>query len=181
MGAENPASRMQELETNLAHVRGELAAQRDHTARLISTLREAREQIVTLKQELDRLAQPPNGYGTFISRHEDNTIDISLAGRKMRVTASPTIDVEALRPGQELVVNEAMNVVDVREFESVGEIVTLKERLSDGRALVVGHTDDEFASPEASTASSSALATRCCATSEATTPSSECPRQKSRS
>lgn len=143
MGAENPASRLHELETNLAHVRGELAAQRDHNARLISTLREAREQIVTLKQELDRLAQPPNGYGTFISRHEDNTIDISLAGRKMRVTASPTIDVEALRPGQELVVNEAMNVVDVREFESVGEIVTLKERLSDGRALVVGHTDDE--------------------------------------
>ena len=143
MVAEVPQGRVNELETTLAHVRGELAAQRDHNARLISTLREAREQIVNLKQELDRLAQPPNGYATFICRHEDDSLDISLAGRKMRVTASPTIDLDALRPGQELVVNEAMNVVDVREFESVGEIVTLKERLSEGRALVVGHTDDE--------------------------------------
>ena len=143
MVAEVPQGRVNELETTLAHVRGELAAQRDHNARLISTLREAREQIVNLKQELDRLAQPPNGYATFICRHDDDSLDISLAGRKMRVTASPTIDLDALSPGQELVVNEAMNVVDVREFESVGEIVTLKERLSEGRALVVGHTDDE--------------------------------------
>ena len=143
MGAESHDGRLHELETNLAHVRGELSAQRDHNARLVSTLLEAREQIVTLKQELDRLAQPPNGYATFICRHEDNSIDISLSGRKMRVTASPSIDLDALRPCQELVVNEAMNAVDVREFESVGEIVTLKERLGDGRALVIGHTDDE--------------------------------------
>jgi proteasome-associated ATPase len=131
------------LASSLAQVRGELAALKDHNARLIVTLRDAREQIVSLKEEIDRLSQPPSGFGTFLQRLDDGTVDIVSNGRKLRVAVSPEVDIDALTPGQELVLNETMNVVSARAFEDIGEIVTLKEVISDDRALVVGHTDEE--------------------------------------
>ncbi|MGC0316922.1 proteasome ATPase [Kitasatospora acidiphila] len=129
--------RIVELQTNLAGV----TAQNE---RLVATLREARDQIVALKEEVDRLAQPPAGFGTFFTKNEDGTADIFTGGRKLRVNVSPTIDLDDLQRGQEVLLNEALNVVDAFEFESVGELVTLKEVLEDGeRALVTGHTDEE--------------------------------------
>ncbi|GAB2742255.1 proteasome ATPase [Kitasatospora kifunensis] len=129
--------RIVELQTNLAGV----TAQNE---RLAATLREARDQIVALKEEVDRLAQPPAGFGTFLSQNEDGTADIFTGGRKLRVNVSPTIELEELRRGQEVLLNEALNIVDAFAFESIGDLVTLKEVLEDGeRALVVGHTDEE--------------------------------------
>ncbi|MEI6360561.1 MAG: proteasome ATPase [Actinomycetes bacterium] len=142
--SEGLLSRVHTLESALSEVRGELAAQKDHNQRLISTLRDAREQIVTLKAEVDRLAEPPSGFGTFLEAHDDGTADIVSAGRKLRVAVSPTIDADDLRPGREVMLNESMNVISVRAFEDIGEIVTFKEFLDDGsRALVLGHTDEE--------------------------------------
>nr|WP_153426572.1 proteasome ATPase [Streptomyces alkaliphilus] len=129
--------RIVELQTSLAGV----TAQNE---RLAATLREARDQIVALKEEVDRLAQPPAGFGVFLTANEDGTADIFTGGRKLRVNVSPSIEVEELRRGQEVMLNEALNVVEAMEFERAGEIVTLKEVLEDGeRALVVGHTDEE--------------------------------------
>ncbi|WP_407702226.1 proteasome ATPase [Streptomyces specialis] len=129
--------RIVELQTNLAGV----SAQNE---RLASTLREARDQIVALKEEVDRLAQPPSGFGVFLCANEDGTADIFTGGRKLRVNVSPGIETDELRRGQEVMLNEALNVVAAMEFESAGDIVTLKEVLEDGeRALVVGHTDEE--------------------------------------
>ncbi|MFF1905491.1 proteasome ATPase [Kitasatospora sp. NPDC058218] len=129
--------RIVELQTNLAGV----SAQNE---RLASTLREARDQIVALKEEVDRLAQPPAGFGTFLSQNEDGTADIFTGGRKLRVNVSPNVDLDELRRGQEVMLNEALNIVDAMAFERIGDIVTLKEVLEDGeRALVVGHTDEE--------------------------------------
>ncbi|HWM40529.1 MAG TPA: proteasome ATPase [Streptomyces sp.] len=129
--------RIVELQTNLAGV----SAQNE---RLSNTLREARDQIVALKEEVDRLAQPPAGFGVFLQANEDGTADIFTGGRKLRVNVSPSVELEELRRGQELMLNEALNVVDAMEFERAGDIVTLKEVLEDGeRALVVGHTDEE--------------------------------------
>ncbi|MBZ3902564.1 proteasome ATPase [Streptomyces brasiliscabiei] len=129
--------RIVELQTNLAGV----SAQNE---RLANTLREARDQIVALKEEVDRLAQPPAGFGVFLTANEDGTADIFTGGRKLRVNVSPSVDLEDLRRGQEVMLNEALNVVEAMEFESVGDIVTLKEILEDGeRALVQGHTDEE--------------------------------------
>jgi len=125
-------------------LQAELAAAAAQNQRLVATLREARDQIVALKEEVDRLAEPPSGYGVFLERMDDGSVDIFTAGRKMRVVVSPNIDAEALRPGQEVVLNEAMNVVAAREFERHGEIVMLKEILEDGvRALVISHSDEE--------------------------------------
>ncbi|WP_328899376.1 MULTISPECIES: proteasome ATPase [unclassified Streptomyces] len=129
--------RIVELQTNLAGV----SAQNE---RLAGTLREARDQIVALKEEVDRLAQPPAGFGVFLQTNEDGTCDIFTGGRKLRVNVSPSVALEDLRRGQEVMLNEALNVVDAMEFERAGDIVTLKEILEDGeRALVIGHTDEE--------------------------------------
>ena len=122
----------QPVEQGAQQLRGELAAQRDHNARLIATLRDAREQIVVLKAEVDRLAEPPSGYGTFLELHDDGSVDIMASGKKMRVSVSPAVDSSSLRPGQEVMLNEALNVVADQSFESVGEIVSLKEIMSDG-------------------------------------------------
>ncbi|GAA2900194.1 proteasome ATPase [Streptomyces mexicanus] len=129
--------RIVELQTNLAGV----SAQNE---RLANTLREARDQIVALKEEVDRLAQPPAGFGVFLQANEDGTADIFTGGRKLRVNVSPSVELDELRRGQEVMLNEALNVVEAMEFERVGDIVTLKEILEDGeRALVLGHTDEE--------------------------------------
>ena len=129
--------RLRETETSLASVTGQ-------NDRLASTLREARDQIVALKEEVDRLAQPPSGFGIFLSACEDGTVDVFTGGRKMRVSVSPSIELADLKPGQEVVLNEALNVVIAQGFETIGEVVMLKEILEDGdRALVISHADEE--------------------------------------
>jgi proteasome-associated ATPase len=135
---------MRMLEDRLAEAQARVAALNDRNDRLSQTLREARDQMVALKEEIDRLAQPPSGYGIFLELFDDGTVDIFTSGRKLRVAVSPDVTAADLRHGQEVMLNEAMNVVAARGFERAGEIVMLKELLDGGdRALVVGHTDEE--------------------------------------
>jgi proteasome-associated ATPase len=132
------------LEERLLEAQQSLASASGQNDRLVGTLREARDQILALKEEVERLAQPPSGYGIYLSRHEDGTVDIFTGGRKLRVVVSPDIDAESLRRGQEVMLNEALNVVRALEFERQGDVVMLKEILEGGdRALVIGHTDEE--------------------------------------
>ena len=135
---------VRQLEEKLAEAQSSLSGVVNQNERLVGTLKEAREQIVALKEEVDRLAQPPSGYGYFLTAHEDGTVDVFTGGRKLRVTVSPAIEAGELRKGQEVMLNEAMNIVEVREFERQGDVVLLKEVLEGGdRALVIGHTDEE--------------------------------------
>ncbi len=132
------------LERRLADARSDARTAAANNERLAATLREARDQIVSLKSEVDRLAQPPATFAVFLAGHEDHTADIYTSGRKMRVSVSPDVDLQAMSPGKEVMVNEAMNVVKVLEFDEVGEVVLLKEMLEGGdRALVIGHGDEE--------------------------------------
>jgi len=128
----------------LTVLEAELKRLASNNERLTETLKEAREQIVLLKDEIDRLVQPPAGYGTFLNQVEDGTVDIVTGGRKMRVQVNPSLNKDALHAGQEVLLNEAMNVTTSLEFEKVGEVVMLKEILADGeRALVLGRADEE--------------------------------------
>ena len=128
----------------LDRLRSELAKQRANNERMTATLREARAQILTLKAEVDRLAEPPSAYGVYLDTLEDGSINIFTGGRKMRVVATPAVDVSVLVPGQEVMLNEAMNIVEIAGFEQRGDIVMLKEILEGGaRALVIAHTDEE--------------------------------------
>jgi proteasome-associated ATPase len=129
--------RLREAETNLAGINGQ-------NERLTATLREARDQIVALKEEVDRLAQPPSGFGIFLEAVEDGSADVFTGGRKMRVSVSPGVELSELKPGQEVVLNEALNVVIAQGYETIGEVVMLKEILDGGdRALVISHADEE--------------------------------------
>ncbi|MBB6625846.1 proteasome ATPase [Nocardioides sp. KIGAM211] len=132
------------LELRLADTQRSLAGVTSQNERLAQTLREARDQIMKLKEEVDRLAQPPAGFGTFLARNEDDSVDVFTGGRKLRVNASPSVDLDALQRGQEVMLNEALNVVAALEFEKVGEVVMFKELLEDGeRALVIANADEE--------------------------------------
>jgi proteasome-associated ATPase len=132
------------LEDRLRETEGSLTGVTAQNERLAATLREARDQIVALKEEVDRLAQPPSGFGVFLNPAEDGTADVFTGGRKMRVNISPNVELDELRPGQEVVLNEALNVVLAQSYETVGEVVMLKEILADRRrALVISQADEE--------------------------------------
>ena len=132
------------LELRLADTQRSLSAVTSQNERLAQTLREARDQIMKLKEEVDRLAQPPAGFGTFIQRNDDDSVDVFTGGRKLRVNVSPGVELESLVRGQEVMLNEALNVVAALEFEQIGEVVMFKELLADGeRALVIANADEE--------------------------------------
>ena len=141
--ARHSPQRTRELEARLAHVQTSLSTLSSQNERLVRTLKDAREQIVTLKKEVDRLAQPPSTYGLVVDPPDDGAIDIITGGRKMRVAISPSVDQQELGLGREVMLNEALNVVSVHGYERVGEVVTVKERLDDERVVVVTHGDEE--------------------------------------
>src|SRR6201987_4551079 len=132
------------LEDRLRETEGSLNGVTSQNERLAATLREARDQIVALKEEVDRLAQPPSGFGVFLNACEDDTADVFTGGRKMRVNVSPNVELSELRPGQEVVLNESLNVVIAQGYEKVGEVLMLKEVLPDGDpALVISQAEEE--------------------------------------
>jgi proteasome-associated ATPase len=111
--------------------------------KLVGALHEAREQITSLKEEVDKLCAPPSTYGVYLAANEDGTVTILSQGRKVKVNLHPSIKVEAIRPGQELILNEGLNVVETAGYEIQGEVVILKERLDDERALVTQRADED--------------------------------------
>ncbi|MGI8985915.1 MAG: proteasome ATPase [Nocardioidaceae bacterium] len=142
--AASPPGGSRSIEAQLSETQSRLSAVTAQNERLSSTLREARDQILTLKEEVDRLAQPPTGFGTVMARNDDDTVDVFTGGRKLRVTVSPAVDLEELHRGQEVLLNEALNIVTALDFEQVGEVVMLKEVMADhDRVLVTGSADEE--------------------------------------
>ncbi len=136
--------RVRTLEERLLEAKGQLAQAVSQNERLSATLREAREHIAALREEVEKLTMPPSAYGTFLGGNDDGTVDIFTAGRKMRVSVHPEVEVESLARGQEVALNESLNVVLARGVEVSGEVVILKELLEDAsRVLVVGRADEE--------------------------------------
>ena len=131
------------LEERLLEQKAQLRKAIDQNERLTGVLEEAREQLAVLREEVEKLTMPPNPFGTILEVNDDGTVDVLTAGRKMRVNAQPTIEVKQLQRGQEVLLNESFNIVDVRLFDPTGEIVTVKERLDERRLVVVGRGDEE--------------------------------------
>ncbi len=137
--------RMRQLEERLLETKGLLAQETEKNEKLSHALREAREHIATLRDEVDKLSQPPSAYGVVVGKNDDGTVDVLTSGRKMRVNLHPDIDVDTLARGAEVVLNESFNVVTARAPEGAGDVVSIKEVLDDGvRAIVVGRTDEEI-------------------------------------
>jgi proteasome-associated ATPase len=136
--------RVRTLEERLLETKGQLAQAVSQNEKLTYTLREAREHISALREEVDKLTQPPSAYGVLLGRNDDETVDVFSGGRKMRVSVHPDLADAELTRGSEVVLNESLNVVLARSAELTGEVVTLKEVLDDRRrALIVGRADEE--------------------------------------
>jgi proteasome-associated ATPase len=136
--------RMRTLEERLLETKGQLSQAIARNEKLSYTLREAREHIATLREEVDKLTQPPSAYGVVVGKNDDGTVDVLTSGRKMKVSLHPEIDHVDLEIGSEVVLNESFNVILARSPEITGEVVTIKDVLEDGvRALVVGRADEE--------------------------------------
>ena len=116
----------------------------ERNAKLLEILKDARQQLLVLQEEVDRLAQPPSGYGVFLGANADDTVDVFTSGRRMRLVCSPAVGIGGLKNGQTVRLNEALTVVESTGYERVGEVSALRELLDGGqRALVVGHADEE--------------------------------------
>jgi proteasome-associated ATPase len=136
--------RVRALEERLLEAKGQLSHAVSQNEKLTFTLQQAKEHIASLREEVDKLTQPPAAYGTYLKSNDDGTIDVFASGRKMRVSLHPDIEVEEMRKGQEVVLNESLNVVLARDPEQGGEVVTIAETLDEGRrALCVGRADEE--------------------------------------
>ena len=131
------------LENKLREANRQLVQAFNQNEKLVNALYEAREQITALKEEVDKLCAPPSTYGVYLAANEDNTVTILSQGRKVKVNLHPSIKVDALKPGQELILNEGLNVIEAAGYEIQGEVVILKEQLDAERALVTLRADEE--------------------------------------
>jgi len=134
---------MEEELRQLHHSRFQLEQAHKQNERLAATLQEAKTQIEALRAEVDKLTAPPSTYAIFSSLNADHTANIYVGGRKMKVNIHPAVKTKELRKGQEVILNEAFNVIEAREFDGQGEVVRLKDLLEDRRALVSLHFDEE--------------------------------------
>jgi proteasome-associated ATPase len=136
--------RVRTLEEKLLEAKGQLTQAASKNEKLTFTLQQAKEHIAALREEVDKLTQPPSAYGTYLGSNDDGTADVFSGGRKMRVALHPNLDPAELERGQEVVLNESLNVVMARSPEQSGEVVSLKELLEPGdRAIVIGRADEE--------------------------------------
>ena len=135
--------RVRLLEERLLDVRNQLAQATSQNEKLTAALSETREQLALLRDEVEKLTAPPNPFGTVLQMNTDGTVDILSSGRKLRVAVEPNVEIKELERGQEVILNEAFNIVDVRHFEPTGEVATIKEVLTDDRLVVLGRGDEE--------------------------------------
>ena len=135
--------RVRLLESRLTEAKSQLALAGQRNEKLSAVLEEAREQLAMLRAEVDKLTTAPNPFATVLGVNSDSTVDVISGGRQMRVNAQPSIEIKELQRGQQVLVNDSMNIVEVRDFDRQGQVVTIKEILSDDRLLVMAHADEE--------------------------------------
>ena len=113
--------RARQLEERLLATKGQLAQAESQRDRLSTALRDTREQIESLRNEVAQLSAPPSGYGVIVEVNDDGTVDVVSSGRKVRVHVSPEVTVDDLERGAEVLLNDAMNIVMVRRPDIVGD------------------------------------------------------------
>jgi proteasome-associated ATPase len=140
---EDAPRRVKLLEDRLLETRNHLSQAQGQNEKLSVALKETREQLALLRDEVEKLTAPPNPFGSVLQLNADGTVDITSSGRKLRVAVEPTVEIKELEPGQEVILNEAFNIVDVRSFEATGDVATVKELLGEDRLVVIGRGDEE--------------------------------------
>lgn len=134
---------MEEELRQLHASRSQLDQAHKQNERLTAALLEAKNQIELLKVEVEKLTAPPSTYGILSSINDDGTVNVFVSGRKMKVNLHPDVKIDSLKRGQELILNEALNVVQAHGFDVQGEVVRLKDLLDEKRAVVSLRTDED--------------------------------------
>src|SRR5919204_875702 len=147
----NAPRQVKVLEERLVQSRSDLSRAMAQNEKLVSTLKNEREKIEGLKEEVEKLTKPPASFGLYLGTNDDGSVDVFTAGRKMRVNVDPTIDAKRFRRGAEVILNEALNVIEVLNEDRQGEVVTVKEHLDDDRVIVIGRGDEEMVAMLANT------------------------------
>jgi len=132
------------LEDKLLETRSDLSRALSQNEKLAGTLQAEKERIEGLREEVEKLSQPPASFGVYLGSNEDGSVDVFTAGRKMRVNVAPDLDEATLRKGAEVILNEALNVVEVLVPDRAGEVMKVKDRLGEDRVVVVGRGDEEL-------------------------------------
>ena len=132
-----------ELEEQLLALKGQLSHSEMQRDRMTNALRDTREQLEALRNEVAQLSAPPAGYGVLLEVNDDGTFDIMSAGRKLRVQASPAVSVDELHRGSEVLLNESLNIIMARTSDVVGDVVTVADVLEDGIRAIVTTRGDE--------------------------------------
>ena len=132
------------LEDKLLEARSDLSRALSQNEKLAGTLQAEKERIEGLREEVEKLSQPPASFGVYLGTNEDSSVDVFTAGRKMRVNVSPDLEIDRLRKGAQVILNEALNVVEVLLPDRAGEVVKVKDRLGDDRVIVIGRGDEEL-------------------------------------
>ena len=135
--------RIDDLEAEISRAKDRLERAASQNDKLSQLLEEARQQLGVLREEVEKLTAPPNNFGTVLQVSDDGTIDVLTGNRKLRVAAQPSVEVKKLKVGQEVLLNEAFNIIDIRFFEPAGDVFRIRETLSDGRVVVIAHADEE--------------------------------------
>jgi proteasome-associated ATPase len=139
----NAPRQVQLLEEKLVETREALARATGQNQKLADALREEKQRIETLAEEVEKLSQPPATFGVFVGSNDDGSVDVVTAGRKMRVMPAPDLDADKLLSGAQVILNDALNVVEVLDPDGTGQVVKVKDRLGSDRAVVVSRGDEE--------------------------------------
>ncbi|HET7869603.1 MAG TPA: proteasome ATPase [Actinomycetota bacterium] len=132
------------LEEKLLETKSDLSRALTQNEKVTSALKSERDKIEALREEVEKLSQPPATFGVYLATNEDGSVDIFTAGRKMRVNVTPELDVGGLTRGAEVILNEALNVVEVLHPDVAGEVMKVKDKLGEERVIVIGHGDEEL-------------------------------------
>jgi len=132
------------LEEKLLETKSDLSRAAAQNEKLTSALKSERDKIEALREEVEKLSQPPATFGVYLGTNEDGSVDVFTAGRKMRVNVAPELEAAKFRRGVEVILNEALNVVEILEPDVAGEVMKVKERLDGDRVIVIGHGDEEL-------------------------------------
>jgi proteasome-associated ATPase len=132
------------LEERLLEAKSEIAKAAGQNDKLVTSLKAEREKIEALREEVEKLTQPPASFGVLIGSNEDGSVDVFTSGRKLRVNVDPSVDRSTFHRGAELILNEGMNVIEVLPQDRIGEVVSVKEILDEDRVIVLGRGDEEM-------------------------------------
>lgn len=129
-------------ERRLAEARSDARALAQTNEKLNVTLRQARESLLALREQLEALGRPPASHGTVVGRAGDE-LDVSVGGRLLRVACVPGLPPDGLALGASVLLNEAMAVVGGAARPETGPVLRVREALPDGRLLAATGGDED--------------------------------------